>query len=224
MSEVEGTKLYQQAASVVLRGNFNPPIFQPSWFGARSLLGAREAESASEVAITGDVAVFKADWLSLQVTSDRFVAATPDPGCFQALADLVVGTFSLLEHTPFDKMGLNHEAHYELSSTERWHAFGDHLVPKGPWKQMFDGRVGMRSVVIEARRPDCKAKLIRVKVEPSAPLEQEARHGVFFAINEHHEADGDGAARQLLEALKQGWSDSHRFARDIQQHLLHAEY
>jgi hypothetical protein len=210
-----------EGAAIVLVGNFNPPIFQPAWFAAKKLLPDAEVEEAADVMITSDIASFTAEWLTVQVMQQRFQAATADPSKYGPLLDLVVGTFTFLEHTPFNKAGLNHQAHYALPSEEKWHAFGDLLAPKPQWSSLFEGRVGMRSLTVEGRRAGCEAKYIRASVEPSNRV---TPNGVYFAINEHYEAEGPEASKGLLDTLKRNWEESGRFADAVQKRLLSQNY
>jgi hypothetical protein len=207
-----------EGASIVLLGRFNPAILHPAWFASKGLIRDEESETATDVIVTSDVAQFRAgEWLHLQATAQRFIAQTKDPSQLSALRDLVVGLFSVLEHTPFERMGLNHLAHYRLPSEEAWHAFGDRLAPKGPWSGLFEGRVGLRSLTIEARRANCTAKYIRIKVEPSA---EATPHGVFLEVNEHYERESPDASSQLLRALKDGWEAATDFASMASRRLL----
>ena len=93
-TEIEG-------ASVILLGKFNPAIFQPVWLGVNNLIRAEEAERATIDVINPQVTSFSAEWLRIQVLADRFQATTADPAHYQALRDIVLSIFQLLEYTPF---------------------------------------------------------------------------------------------------------------------------
>src|SRR5437867_1304432 len=96
-----------EGVSIVLRGNFNPSIFQPAWLASHSLLRRQEADAAKINVIHPELTSFTAEWLILEVTKDRFGAATIHQAHAEPLRDLVLGVFTLLEHTPFTKMGMN---------------------------------------------------------------------------------------------------------------------
>jgi hypothetical protein len=214
-------KPYLEGRSVVLLGSLNPPILQPAWFAAKGLIGESEAEKAEDLLVTNEVTTFATDWLTLEATRERLTVSTSNPARYVALRDLLVGTFRLLEHTPFGRMGINELAHYQMASEEKWHAFGDYLTPKGPWEGHFEGRVGMRSLIIEAKRPNCSAKYIRVKVEPSI----RAQPGVFFEINEHYETkEAPGTSVEFLRILEESWEEAGSFARRLETDLLNQEY
>jgi hypothetical protein len=206
-----------EGATIVLIGNFNPPIFQPGWFAVKKLLPDAEVETATNVVVTSEVGQFSADWLTVQVIPQRFQAATSDPSKFAPLLDLVLGTFTILEHTPFRIAGLNHHAHYVMPSPEKWHELGDLLAPKPCWSPLFNGRVGMRSLTVEGRRADCEAKFVRVTVAPSSDVPD----GVYFAVNEHYEVEaGPDATKTLTSVIRRNWEPSGHFASNMQRHVL----
>ncbi|MBI1894642.1 MAG: hypothetical protein HYS14_11075 [Candidatus Rokubacteria bacterium] len=209
-----------EGVNVVLLGNFNPRIFQPAWFAHHGLIRIEEAEAAENVVVVPELATFKAAWLTLQVTLERFDASTADAAHFEALRDLVLGTFRLLEHTPFDKMGINRNMHYRVLPEERYVAFGHYLVPKTPWETVLqDPRT--RSLTVEGLMTrETKAVKLTVKVEPSLRVPS----GVFISTNEHYEAPGDDAGRRLMMQLEQYWDDAHSTAKRIAEHLLQQEY
>jgi hypothetical protein len=210
-----------EGRAIALLGSFNPAIFQPAWFAEKGLIRAGESEQATEVIVTHEVSQFSTEWLQFQVTRERLAATTSDPSRYGSLKDLLVGTFTLLEHTPFSKMGLNDLAHYAMPSQERWHAFGDYLAPKDPWREYFVDRIGMRSLTIEAKRPGSSAKFLRAKIEPSLKVQ----HGVFFEINEHYETEErPGSSRVFLDILAAAWDEAGIFARHLQKALLSQKY
>ena len=62
--------------SIVLLGNFNPAIFTPAWFVLQGLLPEGTIDTAEINIVHADVTQFNTDWLSLNVTSDRFQVDT----------------------------------------------------------------------------------------------------------------------------------------------------
>lgn len=206
-------------ASVVLIGRFNPAIFQPAWLAAHALIRQEEAEHAQGLVFAPEVASFTVDWLRLQVTTDRFEASTEDAAHADVLRDLVGSIFTLLEHTPFDKMGLNRFLHSKVESEERWHRFGDMLVPKVPWKATLS-KPGLRSLTMEGTRADAPDARIQVKVEPSTRVHP----GIFFTTNEHYELSGADVGRRLVATMAGSWRAAQDYARSVAEHLLAQEY
>jgi len=103
-------QLVLEALGIVHRGNFNPAIFQPSWFAAQNLIRPQEAEAAEIEIIHPKVAAFTAGWLRLHVVEDRFHASTTQVAYFETLRDLVLGVFGILSHIPLKALGINRES------------------------------------------------------------------------------------------------------------------
>ncbi len=159
-------KLEEDIASVVLVGSFNPAIFQPAWFAANELIRESEAAGVENLVVASEVAQFRADWLSVSVTRQRFQAVASDPAHHLLLRDLVVGTFQLLEHTPITRLGINRAMHFHLSDATSWHAFGHFVMPKAPWEGLVE-KPGLRSLLVEGARSSGLPGRRYVRVEPS---------------------------------------------------------
>jgi hypothetical protein len=208
-----------QGISVVWLGDFNPKIFQPAWFAAEGLVRKQEAEKAKIEIIHPEVVTFTLEWLILQVTRERFFVSTSQEPYYEVVRDLVLGTFSLLRHTPVHKMGINRDMHFRMDSEEAWHAFGHRLAPKDLWKDILGENPGMRSLTMEGRRQDGCKGYTRVKVEPS----EKVHPGVYVNVNDHYEvADpksviGSDEIRTLFE---RSWSESLRRSAHIAYALL----
>jgi hypothetical protein len=209
------------SASIVLMGSFNPAIFQPEWFVRQNLLPAEEGEKAEVKVITPQVSEFRTERFIIQVTLDRFAALTKPDANPAPLRDLVAGTFFTLEHTPLKALGLNRDMHFALPSEDAWNQVGDKLVPKDVWKQKLQGHVGMQSLVVQAGVPgfsDETQKEVRlsVRVDPSIPV----KFGVYFQVNEHHEAPKIGASDYLMERIRTRWEGAYNYAAEIADYIL----
>ena len=208
---------------IILLGDFNPALFHPDWLVRNDLVppGLGEAAGGEGLVVSHDVTQFVADWLTFQVTATRCSFSTSQLPFSEALADLAVGTFSLLSHTPVDAFGLNADSHYRLPNQAAWHAFGDRYAPKEPWASILrpeDGwqpraddvfvAAGMRELVMEAHRSD-KTGYVRVELAPSERMPQQAV-GVYVGINDHYQLSssptqrGDGLQASLL--IKEKWT------------------
>ncbi len=209
--EIEGT-------SIVLLGNFNPSIFHPAWLAANNLIRADEAETAKIGIIAPQVAQFTVDWINLEVTQERFLASTTDSAHYEPLRDLVLGIFTLLEHTRFNKMGINRDMHYRIPSLERWHGFGDLLVPKSIWEQVIP-KPGLKSLTVQGIQSETPHAEVNVKVEPSTQVHP----GVYISINNHHKESEADAAKKLMSVLRDSWSELHAYATRIANHLIEQE-
>lgn len=190
-------------ASVVLIGRFNPAIFQPAWLASHGLIRSEEAEHAKGLVFSPEVASFTAEWLVMQVTSERFEAHTDDPAHAQPLRDLVLSIFGLLEHTPVEKMGINRHLHYQLESEERWHRLGHLLAPKDIWNNVLSDP-GLRSLTVSGHGADAPGARVQVVVEPSAKFHP----GVYISVNEH-------MTSQLQIQRQRSWRRWHDSGREF---------
>jgi hypothetical protein len=179
------------------------------------LIREQEATHVEGIVFGNDVAAFKVDWLRLQVTPERFEAVTDDPSHVEPLRDLVLAIFGLLEHTPFNQMGLNRHLHYQMESPEAWHQFGDTLAPKSPWTALLS-QPGLRSLTMEGYRSEAPHGRIQIHVEPSPKVSP----GIYFGINHHFEFTEPNSGRKLMAILLQQWQVAQAFARQAAETLL----
>ncbi len=206
-----------EAVTIVLRGNFNPAIFQPRWFSAQGLIADSTADAAQIQLIHGQICAFAVDSFDIQVTEDRFMAATSDAAFYDPLRDLVLGTFSILKHTPLHQMGLNWSVHLQASTEDKWNQIGDTLAPKAFWEPLLE-KPGMLSLSIRSIRPDNYKGQINVKVEPSTRI----KTGVFVDINDHFESESTNPGDVwpvCLEILDSQWQPSRSRATKIVEHV-----
>lgn len=218
-------------ATIVLLGRFNPAIFHPAWFARYSMIRDEESKQVKGLVVTEEITQFEVDWLTVQVTRNRFLAHTDDTAHSAPLRDLVAAAFALLEHTPFWALGMNRHVHYKVESEDQWHRFGHMLAPKQAWTKWLKNP-GTRVVTIWGSRDEAPDAKIQVQVEPS----QKVHPGVYFLYNEHHainQKEEPGASeeitdpdqgRALIDTLVKGWENAQNYARTVAEGLLSLEY
>lgn len=164
-------RLQHANPSIVLVGSFNPAIFQPQWFAQHQILPEETTRSANIELINNTVCIFEVGWLRFEVLPDRFVAqarALPTPNL---LRDVVVGTFSILSHTPIHRFGINSSVHIVLDDESRWHKLGHTLAPvDGLWGEVME-KPGLVGLTMRGERPDRDLGHFQVTVGPSAEVE-----------------------------------------------------
>jgi len=210
-------QLKYQRHSIVLLGNFNPKIFQPAWFEAEKLIRVQEKKEANVEVIHSDVAIFSLEWLRLEVIPERFhVAVTQEP-YYEVVRDLVLGTFSLLRHTPINRLGLNWDVDYQMESEDVWHEAGHRLAPKELWSDILE-KPGMNSLTMKGLRTDGFNGSLNVKIEPS----RRAHPGLSMNINDHFETNAKEpmGSNEIMEILKSVWSNSYERSKFIFESLL----
>jgi hypothetical protein len=219
-------KTETEGASIVLIGKFNPAIFQPTWLGANNLIRREEADRAKIDVVSPQVTSFSAEWLKVQVSSERFLATTVDTEHYQALRDVVISVFQLLEYTPFWMMGMNRDMHFKMKSEETWHELGHLLAPKETWRPLLE-QPGLRSLLIQSSpsKRDGIQIVRNVRVEPSTQVSP----GVYIQLNvEVSLPEGakagiiaqQSAAHELTKHLSEHWTDMLAEAQKIADHLL----
>ena len=204
-------ELISDKPSVVLLGSLNPQIFQPSWFARHELLRPGEADIAPVEVIHQELSKFTTEWVEIQVTRDRFMAIAADPRYVEALRDLVMGTFTVLRHSPVRAIGFNRTIHYRMDDEAAWHALGDRIMPKDIWKPLLDQSVrpGMISAIVQGTPRGRPGARLQVRVHSAEAL------GVIFAINEHYDTTGAQDAGASLERLQEHWIPAQQYASEI---------
>lgn len=227
--------------AIVGAGTFNPAIIHPRWLAEKNLIPENAAEHAmrpeapENLLVSGQLTVFVADWLSVQVTREQAVFATVDQGREVDLRDFAAGVFELLPETPIDGLGLNSDIHFRTESEQAWHSFGDRFLPKDFWEPLFaddapwrtrpDGqRVGMRVMTVEVNRDDAELPgFVRIEVAPSVRLEP---NGVYIGINAHFQLSspdtGRGNGFRAAEVLAQQWDETRALEAHLVSQLLEA--
>jgi hypothetical protein len=198
----------------VLVGEFNPTIFQPTWFAAEGLLTEEEAKTATINIVHPDITSFELPWIRIQVERERFTAVSLAQPYFEQLAGTVCNTFDILRHTPVRLFGVNNEAHFRASSIDTWHALGHKLAPKEPWLKFFK-EPGMQSLTIrQMPRPDGLKGHLQITVEPSVRIFP----GVYVATNDEiHDQDPSKVtgASKAVELIREKWASMIDFSENV---------
>ena len=180
---------------IIVLGDFNPAVFTPAWFALHDLLPKNVADNANLKVAHPRVAAFDADWFSLQVTGDRFVAVTSQAPWVR-VRDLVARVFKeQLVHTPLRACGINREVHFRLRNAEERDRIGRTLAPVAPWGacgrdlRLDSEGGGMTSLTMSQLRPEGRAAggQINVTVEPSVQIPDGM--GIYVHVNDHYAVD-----------------------------------
>ncbi|KDA40827.1 hypothetical protein [Frankia sp. BMG5.23] len=194
------TEFASESLALVVRGRFDPTKFSPGWLLVNHLIGEEQTRSAEIQAITPQISIFVAGWLSVQVTEDTFSLSTSDPTEYLRLRDLALGIFGILEDSPVNAIGINRSFHIKIDSIERWHSIGDTVAPKKIWEQamLLPGTVGL---TVRGSRKDEYAGYIQVRFEPSNLINR----GIFVERNDHYilkKVDRQPSTREELFGLE----------------------
>jgi len=204
--------------SIVLVGDFNPKIYQPSWFASQGLLRESEAEAAKVEIIHTDFTSFSTDWFVMQIARDRFTLTVNSSAYREHLRDLVLGTFHKLSHTPISQMGVNYSARLRFKSTLDWNCFGHFLLPKSPFAGLLIDP-GMRSFAVQGKRPDDRLGYIILMADPVLGTQDEAK----LRVNDHIERPLDAksvSADFFLEILEQDYDVIINRSKELANRLI----
>ena len=189
--------------NITVLGDFNPKIFQPSWFALNELIGNKEAEDAEIKIIHPDVVAFKLEWLTLQVTRQQFQVNSTNEAFHDAVRDLVVGTFKILYHTPLKMVGINNQIHYSLTSEEEWKKFSNILTPPKFWTKVFKNPE-MQDIAIRDKRKSGPIGYTHINIQKSIHL----NNGIYFGINEHYEVADQKTtvgSTEIVKVIEENW-------------------
>jgi hypothetical protein len=126
--------------SIVLRGNFNPSIFQPFWMARQGLVSEEAAAAATVAVIHPEISQFAIEpEFILNVQTDRFqISRATAP--LVTIADLCCRIFGdILPHTPISQIGINRSVHFSVGSAEERDRIGKLVAPQGPWGEWGTG-------------------------------------------------------------------------------------
>lgn len=205
-------------AIVILRGHFNPQIFQPAWLAAQGLIRPAESEDATISIIHPEVVAYTLDWAKVEVEREMLtVATTSKTHAPEQVRDLALGMLGVLNHTPIHGVGLRFSGHYPMSDQDECARLIEILVPQTPWAQMLENP-SLNSLTMQGDRIDGETGRRGnsfVTVEPS----RKVANAIFVAVLDQYEvadsnepALGAQPARDALDAV---WSTSPAGARSI---------
>jgi len=197
--------------SIVLRGNFNPSIFQPMWFAKQGLISEEAAAGAELGVVHPEVTIFKVDPdFSFSVDRDRLVINRGIAPLIVA-SDLICRMFGdLLPHTPIGQLGINRNVHFSVGSFEKRDQIGQLLAPPAPWGKWGEGfsagdetkRGGLLSMTMIRRNlRDREVGWIQAKVEASNKIGQ-GRTGIFMEINDHYQLPDPASAVDAMVMIR----------------------
>jgi hypothetical protein len=184
-----------------LLGDLNPAIFHPAWFASEKLITEAEANEATKAGVrficSPQYTTFQIPWATFDVAQDHFNAVTTRESQYEALRDLVLGTFKLLRHSPIKRLGINVECHYKYETLDAWNTFGHKLVPKEIWRKVMDDPGLLALTIIDKARRKHPDGNTRVDIQSSTRVQP----GIFFGVNNHYECPTTAPAG-ATEAVK----------------------
>ena len=216
--------------SIVVVGNFNPAIFTPAWFALHDLLPESAAAGANLLVAHPQITHFQADWLDLQVTTDRFKSETLLAPHIR-VRDLTARVFKEhLPHTPLRAVGINRALHFRVRDLGARDRIGRKLAPVEPWgawsqRLGASGKQGgMTALTMTQVAPEGRpaGDRINVTVEPSNRIGEDAL-GVYVGVNDHYtagETEEHQIGGRLMEVLEENFDHSLAWSESIINHIM----
>lgn len=204
--------------SIVVRGAFNPSIFQPAWFAQEQIIRSSEADAAVIEIIHSEVAVFQAESFRFEATRDRLAVHTARESHFEAVRDLTRSVLELLRHMPTRVVGVNHGVVLKLGSRDAFDEFGWSLVPPDNWSPVIE-RPGVATLVEQGMRTDGFDGYVRVKVEPIL----DGGNSALVEVNDHFqisEANAPSSTVRIANMLDEEWNSMSSRSEEILSHLI----
>lgn len=196
--------------SIVFLGDFNPVIVQPYWLANKKLIRDQEAQSAEVEIIHSEISKFKIkDWLSIEITRDRFELRTSQEPYFAPMKDLAISIFKSLNETPIKAVGVNHLKYFAITNEDDYYKFGDKLAPLNNWSGFINSPKLLNLEIVEQKRKDKLNGSLRIRVQPS-DLKLSTKYGILININDHFatEASSKGRDGEVIKMLGENWSAS----------------
>ncbi len=202
----------QNVLNIVVLGDFNPAILQPSWLALKKLIKEEEAIGTKVELIHNDLVKFKVgDWLNIQITRDRFDASTTQEPYFEILRDLVISVFSILKETPVRAVGVNHVRHYTISK-DKYYQLGNRIAPLDNWK-LFKNPQVLNLEILE-KINDEEGERITIKIQPSDTLK--TANSFMSTVNHHRHVTNTSG---LVTLLNKSWKDTFKLADSVEENV-----
>jgi hypothetical protein len=206
-----------RGVAIVLRGSFNPSIFQPFWMARQGLITDEAAAAATVSVIHPEISQFAVESeFILNVQSDRFQLSRATAPLV-TVSDLCSRIFGdILPHTPVSQLGINRSVHFSVGSAQERDRIGKLIAPQGPWGEWGVGFSsddpaqlgGLQTMtMINKKVSDREAGWIQARIEPSQAIGK-GETGIFMEINDHYQIRDTTDAVVVMGLLQERFDTS----------------
>jgi hypothetical protein len=205
--------------TIVLVGKFAPSIFHPSWFANAGLIRKNQTDAAKIAIFSYEIVKYSIEWLDFTAQLGRITLTTAQEAYFEPLRDLVLGTFSILDQTPIQMLGINYQMHFTASSTLIWDDIEKKLRPsESAVSELPASR--LESIRLSSVRPyNGFPGVFNFVVEPSSQFPD----GVFISSNDHYEIkpfEDSMGSHKVLDIIESEWQNSKGFLTEYNRRLM----
>jgi len=209
-----------ESLAIVLRGKFNPAIFQPAWLALKELVPLVEAENANKIIIHQDIAQYSiGDWVLVEVTRERCLFRSNKKNYFSQLIDLLVGIFRYLGETPISAIGINPSYELSLIDSDKYYEFGNRLCPLQSWSVSLNDPRLLELQIIENSRNKSSDQKRTISITPSSP-EFKISFGIRIEINNHYDFSENTFAKEAIKALSDNYLRDIKESKEILNNIL----
>jgi len=194
----------ENSLAIVIVGNFNPAIINPSWLCNKKLIREDEEETATIKVIHPEVSDFSLQIASFHVTKDKMIISSENPSDFILIRDLAISIFSILSETPVEAIGLNYTKDFSLVDAGTYYEFGNWLVPHSNWSEVISEP---KTVNLKMLEPYKKDGFVQSTFEISTSKKVQ-EYGVRFHLNYHIEIDRIKPSKEkdVVFQIENNWS------------------
>jgi hypothetical protein len=215
--------------SIVLVGDFNPPIFTPDWFLRNGIIGPEAAADAKIDLIHPEFSQLEIANCKLVVERNKFTISTQAAPSVKIL-DVTTKAFAeALPHTPIRFFGVNRSVHFSVGKESIRTSIGRMLAPTacwGEWKADIEKGEGLEasgmlslSMMAVQVEPPFRRKTTAT-VQPSAQL-RDPLIGIFMLVNDHFEPrDAKPESEAVLIKLSEVFDHSIRHSEWIIDQIM----
>lgn len=209
-----------ESLSIVFIGDFNPVIVQPFWLSSKGLIREDEASNAKVDIIHNELVKIEWDWVSLEISKQRFELKSNKKPYFETVKDLSINIFTILKETPIRSIGINHIFDLSLLTSSTYYEFGNKLSPLTLWNDSLNDARLLQIEILEDNRHDSRKGWYRVRISPSD--QKHINFGIAININDHLDCE-DLKKPQIMEMinkLKAHWEESKVRSRNVVTDIL----
>jgi len=205
--------------TIVLVGKFTPSILHPSWFSNAGLIRKNQTDAAKISIFSYEIVKYSIEWLDFTAQLNRITLTTTQEAYFEPLRDLVLGTFSILDQTPIQMLGINYQMHFIPSSTLHWDDTEKKLRP--PQSELTKLPLSrLESIKLSSVRPyNSYPGVFNFVAEPSAIFPD----GIYISSNDHYEVrpfEDTMGSHKILDLIDSEWQNSTKFLAEYLGNLL----